>query len=104
MERIALKSLRIGESYNFGEVGSITFNGVVPWVNLQIVKDPGKQYALFGSLLAITGLLMSLFLRQRRIWIRRKGGRLYVAGLSANRLPGLEQEIEELAREVADDK
>ena len=104
MERIALKSLRIGESYSFGEVGSITFNGVVPWVNLQIVKDPGKQYALIGSLLAITGLLMSLFLRQRRIWIRRKGGRLYVAGLSANRLPGLEQEIEELAREVADDK
>jgi cytochrome c biogenesis protein len=106
MERIGLKSLRIGETYEFGGVdqttfvGSITFNGVIPWVNLQIVKDPGKQYALAGSILAITGLLMSLFLRQRRVWIRSKNGRLQIAGLSANRLPGLSDEIRRLVAEL----
>ena len=98
MERIGLKSLRIGESYQFGEVGSITFNGVIPWVNLQIVKDPGKQYALMGSILAIIGLMISLFIRSRRIWLRKEGDRIVVAGLALNRLPGLEEEIAELVR------
>ena len=98
MERIGLKSLRIGESYQFGEVGSITFNGVIPWVNLQIVKDPGKQYALMGSILAIIGLMISLFIRSRRIWLRKEGDRIVVAGLALNRLPGLEEEIAELVK------
>jgi len=72
MERIGLKALRIGESYNFSE-GSITFNGVIPWVNLQIVKDPGKQYALIGSILAIAGLMLSLLAPRRGGRIKREG-------------------------------
>jgi cytochrome c biogenesis protein len=99
MERIGLWALRVGESYEF-EVGSITFNGVVPWVNLQIVRDPGKQYALFGSILAIIGLMVSLFVRQRRIWVREVNGKIEVAGLALNRLPGLEEEINRMVKEL----
>jgi len=103
MERIGLWALSIGESYAF-EVGSITLNGVVPWVNLQVVRDPGKQYALFGSILAITGLLISLFIRQRRIWVRQVGGNIEIAGLALNKLPGLEDEIGRMIREIGDQK
>ncbi|MFZ9809272.1 MAG: cytochrome c biogenesis protein ResB [Candidatus Nanopelagicaceae bacterium] len=103
MERIGLWALSIGESYSF-EVGSITFNGVVPWVNLQVVRDPGKQYALIGSILAITGLLISLFIRQRRIWVREVGGKLEIAGLALNKLPGLEDEIGKMIQELGDQK
>ncbi|MGA0113871.1 MAG: cytochrome c biogenesis protein ResB, partial [Candidatus Nanopelagicaceae bacterium] len=99
MERIGLWALRVGESYEF-EVGSITFNGVVPWVNLQVVRDPGKQYALFGSILAIIGLMVSLFVRQRRIWVREVNGKIEVAGLALNRLPGLEDEINRMVKEL----
>jgi cytochrome c biogenesis protein len=99
MERIGLWALRVGESYEF-EVGSITFNGVVPWVNLQVVRDPGKQYALFGSILAIIGLMISLFVRQRRIWVREVNGKIEVAGLALNRLPGLEDEIKRMVEEL----
>ena len=99
MERIGLWALRVGESYEF-EVGSITFNGVVPWVNLQVVRDPGKQYALFGSILAIIGLMVSLFVRQRRIWVREVNGKIEVAGLALNRLPGLEDEIKRMVEEL----
>ncbi len=99
MERIGLWALRVGESYEF-EVGSITFNGVVPWVNLQVVRDPGKQYALFGSILAIIGLMVSLFVRQRRIWVREVNGKIEVAGLALNRLPGLEEEITRMVKEL----
>ncbi len=99
MERIGLWALRIGESNEF-EVGSITFNGVIPWVNLQVVRDPGKQYALFGSILAIIGLMISLFVRQRRIWVRQVDGKIEIAGLALNRLPGLEDEISRLVSEM----
>ena len=103
MERIGLWALRVGESYEF-EVGSITFNGVIPWVNLQVVRDPGKQYALFGSILAIIGLMISLFIRQRRIWVREINGRLEIAGLALNRLPGLEDEINRMVNEMKEAK
>jgi cytochrome c biogenesis protein len=103
MERIGLWALRIGETYQF-EVGSITFNGVIPWVNLQVVRDPGKQYALFGSILAIIGLMISLFIRQRRIWVREVNGKLEIAGLALNRLPGLEDEINRMVNEMKGSK
>jgi cytochrome c biogenesis protein len=103
MERIGLWALSIGETYQF-EVGSITFNGVIPWVNLQVVRDPGKQYSLIGSILAIIGLMISLFIRQRRIWVREVNGKLEIAGLALNRLPGLEDEINKMANEMKEKK
>jgi cytochrome c biogenesis protein len=99
MEQVGLKALRVGESYDF-EVGSITFEGYVPWVNLNIVRDPGKQIALIGGILAILGLLASLFTRHRRIWIRRKGESLEIAGLAKNAAPGLDKEIAEIVKEL----
>lgn len=100
LAKIALKTLKLGETYTFTE-GSITFDGVTPWVNLQIVQDPGKRYALLGSIIAILGLLASLFTRRRRIWIRyREDGRMEVAGLAKNSAPGLESEILELVTDL----
>ncbi|MEN9679068.1 MAG: hypothetical protein RLZ57_197 [Actinomycetota bacterium] len=98
--QIGLESLKVGQTYSFEE-GSITFEGYVPWVNLQIVKDPGKLLALIGALFAILGLLASLFARQRRIWIKEvAGNKLEIAGLAKNAAPGLENEILEIARKL----
>jgi len=98
MERIGLKALVLNESYDFGE-GSITFTGWKSWVNLQIINDPGKGYALLGAILAISGLLISLFTRQRRIWIKQ-GRKTQIAGLAKNGIPGLEDEIKKLVKEL----
>ncbi len=96
MERIGLESLKPGESFSY-DGGSITFEGFVPWVNLQVVRDPGKNYALLGGIVAILGLLASLFTRRRRIWIRiKESGEVEVAGLAKNAAPGLEVEIAKL--------
>ncbi len=94
MTRIGLKAMVLNESYNFGE-GSITFEGWKSWVNLQIVDDPGKIYALLGAIFAILGLLISLFTRQRRIWIKI-GDRVEIAGLAKNGIPGLQEELDQL--------
>lgn len=98
MERIGLKALVLNESFDFGE-GSITFTGWNSWVNLQIVSDPGKIYSLVGAILAISGLLISLFTRQRRIWVKQ-GRKTQIAGLSKNEIPGLDEEIRDLVKEL----
>ena len=102
MERIGLKALVLNESYDFGE-GSVTFTGWTSWVNLQIVNDPGKGFALIGAILAILGLLISLFTRQRRVWIKQ-GRKTQVAGLAKSGIPGLEDEIKDLVKEMSNER
>jgi cytochrome c biogenesis protein len=97
LTKIGLKSLAPGETYEFAE-GSITFETYIPWVNLQVVRDPGKSYALLGSIVAILGLLASLFTRRRRIWVSVTKKNIQVAGLAKNAAPGLEIEIAQLVR------
>ncbi len=93
MKQVGLKSLKPGESFTYPQ-GSIVFEGYQQWVNLQIVNDPGKNFALLGGIVAILGLLASLFTRRRRLWIR-VGNRVEVAGLAKNAAPGLEVEVKE---------
>ena len=100
MVEVGLESLKVGETYKFND-GSLTFEGYVPWVNLNIVRDPGKSISLIGGILAILGLLASLFTRHRRIWIRRNGKTLEIAGLAKNAAPGLENEIAKIVKELS---
>ena len=61
MSRIGLSNLKVGETFKFSE-GSITFAGWKPWVNIEVGRDPGKSLSLVGALLAVMGLLASLFI------------------------------------------
>ena len=51
-------------------LGTVTFDGVEPWTRIQISRTPGKEVALLGVVLALIGLLGSLFIRPRRVWVR----------------------------------
>ena len=95
MTNLGLGSLKVGETFNYPG-GSITLEKVVPWINLQIVDDRGKGFALIGGVAAILGLLASLYGRRRRIWVRVTGAQVEVAGLSKNNAPGLEEEVKSL--------
>lgn len=54
--------------------GYVTFDGYVTWVNLQISRNAGKEIALVGAVVAVTGLLGSLYVRRRRLWVRAYTG------------------------------
>ena len=104
MQRIALDSLKPGETFSYPE-GSITFEAFTPWINLAIVDDPGKSYSLYGAIAAILGLLASLFGRRRRIWVRiTPTGVVEVAGLAKIGAPGLPAEIEKFVAHLRNEK
>ena len=103
LEKVGLGSVKPGETFTYPE-GSITLETVVPWINLQIVSDPGKSYALVGGIVAVLGLLSSLYGRRRRIWIRVKGDTVEVAGLAKNSAPGLEAEIQKFVIAIRGEK
>jgi cytochrome c biogenesis protein len=51
-------------------LGSVTFEGMSRFVKLQVSRSPGDWVALAGVVLALLGLLGSLFIRPRRVWVR----------------------------------
>lgn len=51
-------------------LGSVTFDGISPFVKLQVSRTPADWLALLGVSLALLGLLGSLFIRPRRVWVR----------------------------------
>lgn len=82
-------------------MGSITFDGYSRWVKLQISHTPGTDLALAGILLAILGLMGSLFVHPRRTWVRvrTEDGRtvVEVAGLDRGPERGLGDELQAIA-------
>ena len=50
--------------------GTIEFLDVKRYVGLDIVYDPGRTGAFISFVAAFTGLLMSMFIARRRVWVR----------------------------------
>ncbi len=82
------------------QLGTVTFDGVSRYVKLQVSHTPGQKIALVGVVLALVGLLGSLFIRPRRIWVRarRQDGRtlVEVAGLDRSAGGDLTGELAEV--------
>ncbi|WP_244963085.1 cytochrome c biogenesis protein ResB [Nocardioides dongkuii] len=88
-------------------LGSVTFEGVEEWNRLQISRTPGKLVALAGVVLALIGLLGSLFIRPRRVWVRARrvdGGTLVeVAALDRSGGGDVTTEIDEVVAALRGD-
>ena len=66
-------NLRKGETATLPDgLGTITFDGIDRWNKLQISQTPFKHVALGGVTLALLGLMGSLFIRPRRVWVRAR--------------------------------
>ncbi len=88
LQQLGLEALRPGESWTLPHgMGSIEFTGFQRWASFQIAHDPGKELALAAAMTAIGGLMLSLLVRRRRIWVKalpdpRGGTLVQVAGLA----------------------
>lgn len=50
--------------------GTISFDGVKRYIGVDIHHNPGQVYALVFALLAVAGLILSLYVNRRRVWVR----------------------------------
>ncbi|CCQ44863.1 resB-like family protein [Pseudarthrobacter siccitolerans] len=64
-------TLAPGTSYTLPDgKGTISFDGVKRYIGVDIHHNPGQLYALIFALLAVAGLILSLYVNRRRVWIR----------------------------------
>ncbi|MBT1001286.1 cytochrome c biogenesis protein ResB [Paenarthrobacter sp. DKR-5] len=60
-----------GKSYTLPQgKGSISFDGIKRYVALDVHYNPGQAGALVFALIAVAGLVASLFIARRRAWVR----------------------------------
>jgi cytochrome c biogenesis protein len=99
-------ALTVGETATLPDgYGSVTFDGYVSWVNFQVSRNAGKEFVLAGAMLALAGLLLSLYVRRRRVWVRatevdRGGTVVEVAGLQRSDSGDLDAEVGAVADEL----
>jgi len=102
MTQVAGHVMRPGDTWELPQgLGSITFDGLRQYATFSIAHDPGQAPALLGVLVALGGLMLSLFVRRRRVWVRAtasEGGRTLVAvgGLARAEAGGLAGEVDQL--------
>ncbi|WP_309108114.1 cytochrome c biogenesis protein ResB [Arthrobacter sp.] len=64
-------TLEPGTSYTLPDgKGSVSFDGVKRYIGVDIHHNPGQLYALIFALLAVGGLVTSLYVNRRRVWVR----------------------------------
>ena len=92
--------LRPGQTFDLPDGrGSITFDGVERFAGLSIRTDPGKSLTLAAALLSLSGLVSTLLVRRRRVFVRvgpaGTPGRtvVTVGGLAKDDDEGMDDEI-----------
>ncbi len=70
LSKEARVNLRPGESTTLPNGTKVTFDGAQEFVNLQVSHDPAQQWVLVSAVAMMAGLLVSLLVKRRRIWIR----------------------------------
>ena len=114
---VAAIKLKPGESAAIpGGLGTITFDNTAPksdpgnreksvprFASLDVHRDPTQGWVLFFAICVLGGLLTSLFIPRRRVWVKAielADGtlRLEYAGLARGEDPGLEAAVGEIAK------
>ncbi|EOM77184.1 cytochrome c biogenesis protein ResB [Rhodococcus rhodnii] len=59
-----------GESTTLGDGTEVRFDGAVDFVNVQVSHDPAQNWVLVFAITAMAGLVVSLMIKRRRVWVR----------------------------------
>ncbi|GGM60810.1 cytochrome c biogenesis protein [Micromonospora sonchi] len=119
LTEIGTKELRVGESWTLGDGTTLEFLGTEPYIVLSVRHDPGAALLLVSSVGLVLGLMGSLFVRRRRVFVRvlpagsgdpgsgsPTGGSslVEVAGLPRTEHPGFAAEFAELVSAIGGDQ
>jgi cytochrome c biogenesis protein len=70
LKKIGQASLKIGQSKTFPNGVRVTFDGWKPYASIQVSHDPTQGYLLVAVVAMVLGLIGSLGIRRRRLWLR----------------------------------
>jgi cytochrome c biogenesis protein len=70
LKEVASLRLTTGKSATLDDGTVITFDGYREWATIQVNHDPGQTFVLWAAGLVVLGLLMSLAVRRRRVFVR----------------------------------
>lgn len=106
LEQVGLHDLKSGETWKLKNgQGSIEFVSVKKFATFNIASDPGQNWALLGAILAILGIIASLYIQRRRVWIRvvEEDGKteVFIAAISRHEDVDLSGVVQEITTECA---
>jgi len=95
--------LTAGETVDLpGGMGTVEFEGSRRFISVDIRHDPTPGWALLFATLIVGGLLLTLFVPRRRVWVKAvpdgAGARLEYAGLARGEDPSLTAAVADLSR------
>ena len=108
MTKTGAANLRIGETSTFPNGVTVKFDGYKQWVALQVSHDPTQGWLLVAAVAMVTGLIGSLAVRRRRVWVRvtpAAGGPtlVTVGGLARSDSGNFGEEFESLVEKLRAD-
>ena len=100
-------NLPAGEQTRLDDGTQVRFDGAVPFINVQVSHDPAQVWVLVSALTMMAGLLVSLIVRRRRVWVRITPGAagtvsVELGGLARTDNSGWGDEFERLTRRLLD--
>lgn len=103
LQRIERVNLMEGEEVTLDDGTVISFDGAYEFANYQISRDPTQNWVLLASILMLVGLVGSLVVKRRRVWVRlhpTADGGTYIetAGLARTDRAGWGEEYEQIHR------
>lgn len=102
LKREARVNLSAGAQTRLADGTVVRFDGAVPFVNVQVSHDPAQVWVLVFAMTMMGGLLVSLIVRRRRVWVRITPGgpgsvSVELGGLARTDNSGWGDEFERLA-------
>jgi cytochrome c biogenesis protein len=59
-----------GDSWKLDDGSTVTFVGFKLWAGIRVDRNPGQEVVLVAAICIVAGLLCSLRVRRRRLWLR----------------------------------
>jgi cytochrome c biogenesis protein len=109
LRRIGAATLTVGQSTTLPGGVQVGFDGYSQWANLQISHNPGQDYLLLAVIFMVVGLVGSLTIRRRRLWLRitpvegdELAGHVDVGGLARSDSGNFTNEFTALCERLSD--
>jgi len=68
--KVGAKNMKVADSLTLPDGSVFTFDGYKQWASFQVSHDPTQTWVLITAVVMVAGLLGSLVVRRRRLWLR----------------------------------